>query len=400
MGGANIATFNQIERLMHSKALDISIFSQTSPPKSLIDRLTDVTFHRAPTGKSIIDEKLVSMGLKEVLKSSEFSLLHKCKKFTMSIYAKLYGQEKAFQKYQADADFTDYLNQILANHDVACVPFENSVYRALLAESKCSRKVQWIHTDYAFWRNLNETTRDISSNDHRLYKSMDVIVFVSNKSLDGFVELYPELNSKCVVCGNLFDVDQIKKMACEPFSVSDIKFDNSPQKFKIITVARLADFEKNIKRSIDVAAMLKKDGFDFEWMFVGDGYDREMLHSYASSLQLNDYILWAGHQDNPYKFLKTADVFALFSNYEGIPNTIYESLIVGTPVIASNIGGIPEQVTDATGWLVNNDIGEIYTELVFLISNRDLVIKLKKRLQSYEYDNDLIDLKYKVIFEF
>ena len=78
---------------------------------------------------------------------------------------------------------------------------------------------------------------------------------------------------------------------------------------------------------------IEKEGYQFEWLFIGDGEDRDMLHKYADSLQLNDFVFWGGHQDNPYPFVKQADVSALFSYYEGAPYTILESLILGVPVI-------------------------------------------------------------------
>jgi len=52
-------------------------------------------------------------------------------------------------------------------------------------------------------------------------------------------------------------------------------------------------------------------------------------------------------------YLRAADLFALFSTYEGLPHTVLEAMQVGTPVVVSDAGGNTEVVTNGeTGWVV------------------------------------------------
>lgn len=61
---------------------------------------------------------------------------------------------------------------IFEKYDTVCVISEASKLRKFVSELKKPKKVQWIHTDYAAWRNLNGWTRSITRRDKSLYKNM------------------------------------------------------------------------------------------------------------------------------------------------------------------------------------------------------------------------------------
>jgi len=103
-----------------------------------------------------------------------------------------------------------------------------------------------------------------------------------------------------------------------------------------------------------------------------------------------------GSRSNPYTFIKQADVFLLLSEYEGLPNTIYESLILGIPVLATKVGGIPDQINEGeNGWLVDNNFDAIYNKIKYVIEHHEEVETYKNNLKSYKYDNE--EIYYKVI---
>lgn len=88
---------------------------------------------------------------------------------------------------------------------------------------------------------------------------------------------------------------------------------------------------------------------------VGDGPEKINLQYYADSFGLNPYITFSGRVvgDELIRLYASADVFVLPSLSEGRPTVINEAMISGCPIIASNIDGIPEQVTDGyNGFLV------------------------------------------------
>jgi glycosyltransferase involved in cell wall biosynthesis len=73
-------------------------------------------------------------------------------------------------------------------------------------------------------------------------------------------------------------------------------------------------------------------------------------------------------------YLRAADVFALFSTYEGLPHTVLEAMQVGVPVVVSDAGGNTEVVTAGeTGWVVKaGDVKALQVALSEALRDRDM----------------------------
>ncbi len=61
----------------------------------------------------------------------------------------------------------------------------------------------------------------------------------------------------------------------------------------------------------------------------------DMLREYVDRNGLRDCVIFAGYTDNPFAYIKHADVFVLSSRWEGCPNVVLEAKYVGTPVAAA-----------------------------------------------------------------
>ena len=135
------------------------------------------------------------------------------------------------------------------------------------------------------------------------------------------------------------------------------------------------------------------------WEIIGDGPEKDDLKRIIKKLNLDEEVILLGQRDNPYYYIKRAQVFALLSVYEGMPNTIYESLILGTPVLATDVGGISEQIENGiNGWLVKNDKDEIAKKICYLIEHQEEIEKAKRNAEKYEYNNESIKDKLLEIY--
>ncbi|TSC67169.1 MAG: group 1 glycosyl transferase [Parcubacteria group bacterium Gr01-1014_73] len=100
-------------------------------------------------------------------------------------------------------------------------------------------------------------------------------------------------------------------------------------------------------------------------------YRGKNLEQLIAKLGLQEKVFLAGQIDNAASLLKAFDVFLLPSVKEGMPYTILEAGAAGRPVIASNVGGVPEIISDMeSGILVQTGRpAEIRKAMEFLINN-------------------------------
>lgn len=121
----------------------------------------------------------------------------------------------------------------------------------------------------------------------------------------------------------------------------------------IVYVGRL-DIRKGLRELVDAACLLKPQRKTLEVYIVGDGPDRSQIEAAIQTGGAEKYIhLVPGCPFNEVAlWMAAADATTLPSYREGCPNTVIESLACGRPVVATNVGGIPEIMSDDCGQLV------------------------------------------------
>ena len=121
----------------------------------------------------------------------------------------------------------------------------------------------------------------------------------------------------------------------------------------VLFVGRL-DPTKGIVELLEAFASLAYRRPNLRLVYVGDGPGGEQLRGKARDFALEDRILLAGAcpSQKVAQWLAAANVLALPSYNEGCPNVVIEALSCGRPVIATNVGGIPELVNEKSGILV------------------------------------------------
>jgi len=137
---------------------------------------------------------------------------------------------------------------------------------------------------------------------------------------------------------------------------------------KLLISTKPESFQYNYKNVVAIGNLSARKGFDnllkvFSRLknekiilhILGDGRDRELLNQMKDFLGLKK-VVFHGRQENPYQFLKFADLFILSSRYEGFPNVLLEAGACGTYSLANNCrGGINEIIQDK----INGEISDI-----------------------------------------
>jgi len=111
-------------------------------------------------------------------------------------------------------------------------------------------------------------------------------------------------------------------------------------------------------------------------VIAGDGPLRAPLEA-RTAREDPGLCMFLGSVDNPTVLMAASDIYAHISFQEGLPLAILEAMAVGTPVVASRVGGIPEVVRNGeTGILVSGDPGEIARGLFRLIDSPAIARRL------------------------
>jgi glycosyltransferase involved in cell wall biosynthesis len=121
-----------------------------------------------------------------------------------------------------------------------------------------------------------------------------------------------------------------------------------PPELPIVGTVGLLKRQKRHDLLVDAAV-----GIDAAFVIAGEGPERGALERQIERLELGERVFLLGWRDDVPEVLADFDVFALSSDYEGMCLAVAEALAVGTPVVATWVGGVPQTVAhEETGLLV------------------------------------------------
>jgi glycosyltransferase involved in cell wall biosynthesis len=137
----------------------------------------------------------------------------------------------------------------------------------------------------------------------------------------------------------------------------------------VLIVARLA-YQKNHEVLLDAFARLPPLLEHWRLMVVGAGDRDEALHLRADVLGVAGRVDWHGHTDDPYAYYRHADIFALPSRFEGMPNALIEAMSFGLPPIVSDASPGPLELVrhGETGVVVPSDDPDALASAITLLA--------------------------------
>lgn len=145
---------------------------------------------------------------------------------------------------------------------------------------------------------------------------------------------------------------------------------------KIIHVGRYTEVKNHINL-ISAVVKLHQKFPNVQLHLYGNGELKSSINEQIRNLEADTFIFDNGLTDNVVAALEDADIFALPSIYEGIPMTIIEAMDSALPIVASNVGGVPDMIEDGVdGLLCSPDEESIYDCLSRLMQDQELRTKL------------------------
>lgn len=175
-----------------------------------------------------------------------------------------------------------------------------------------------------------------------------------------------------------------------------IKYGISENEILILFVGYLDTF-KGIFNLLDAFNKIKiEHKSKIKLMIVGTGPKENEIIKTAAKLDLDQFVIFVGQISNtdiPI-YYQNADIFVLPSYTEGLPLSILEAMACKLPIIATNVGGIPEIVKDNfNGFIVPpNDVNILEQKLQILINSpdlRDVFGKKSFNIVKNEFNEDM-----------
>ena len=155
---------------------------------------------------------------------------------------------------------------------------------------------------------------------------------------------------------------------------------------------------KRISLFIQAAVLINKEIPETKFLIVGDGPERKKLENLVSKLDAKDYVYFTGFQNDPISLLREFDLYILSSIHEGIPTVVLEAMALEVPVVATNVGGLPEIIeNNLSGLLVEpNNKDKIAKSSVKIIKSEELRDKIiKNALDNVKRNFDAKDTQAK-----
>ncbi|MCR5250323.1 MAG: glycosyltransferase [Lachnospiraceae bacterium] len=111
----------------------------------------------------------------------------------------------------------------------------------------------------------------------------------------------------------------------------------------IISVGRLTHMKAH-DRLLRMLSVLRKDDPEAGLVVLGEGEEREALQKLADELGLASHFYLPGEVENPFPYLKRARVFALISDFEGLPMVLIEAAACALPIVSVDIPSGPREI--------------------------------------------------------
>ena len=185
--------------------------------------------------------------------------------------------------------------------------------------------------------------------------------------------------------------------------VNDVSVMSEYDGYKIIYVGRFTDC-KGIPFLIESFSRALESNINAKLFLVGDGVEMGKIRTNVSLLNIESHVIFMGYQESPRNFISIADLLVLPSKEEGFGRVLLEAMEAGTPVIGTNIGGIPEIIEhELNGLLVSfGDVEQLKESMIRILTDdgfREKIICEGFRTINAKFSTNLYKNKMEKLYD-
>ena len=201
-------------------------------------------------------------------------------------------------------------------------------------------------------------------------KNADVVIALSENMRDKIKEIY---RRDIKIIPNGIDMELFR-------DESEHSIHNNDKKL-ILFVGSLRPV-KGVIYLIEAMNIIRQDIPEVRLLIVGDGEDKKKLTEFVEKSDLKKYVHFAGKIENEKipAYMAKSDVFVLPSLSEGFGIVVIEAMASGLPIIATNVGGLPDIIKDGeNGFLIQPKRPEEIAKKINIIFKND---KLREKIRK------------------
>ncbi|MGG7078779.1 glycosyltransferase [Clostridium sardiniense] len=181
-------------------------------------------------------------------------------------------------------------------------------------------------------------------------------IIIVSKSMTNNTWFYKFIKKKVDILINPVDKSEIENLS----RVEEIN-----KNYDIAFLGRLSDY-KDPLRFIDIVKLIKNEKADIKAIIIGDG---ELKHECIKKIEDNNLkknIYMSGFLENPFPIIKKSKILVMPSKAEALGLSAMQSMVLGKPVVASNVGGLKDFINRFNGNLCvgNNEFKESILEIL------------------------------------
>ena len=135
---------------------------------------------------------------------------------------------------------------------------------------------------------------------------------------------------------------------------------------------------------------------------LGDGPERTTYVEMSKSLKIDDHLVFHGYQSHEKvaEHMRQADLFILPSLWENLPCVLIEAQACGLPIVATNIGGIPEIVYPGSGWLaMPGDVASLTATISLALDQLTTIDRKEISFKAKRYSMSQVGFEFHKIYQ-
>lgn len=367
VGGAEKALISLLHELDYERfEVDLFLFTHDG---NFLKRLPEkVNLLPVPENFKFFDMSTKS-AIFQNLKKGNLSLVIDRFKFSNLLNAE---KNDAVAEQKAWKFLKNHLTKLNQEYDVAFSFLEKTPNYFIIDKVKAKKKILTVMTDYQILGMKKEI-------DIPYFEKANKIFVLSEENKTSLQKKFPEFKDKIIIIENMISEKEVLSLTEEQIT------DFPENSFTLVSVGRLVE-GKIHEIGVEVMKILKDRNLNFRWLVLGEGNCRKLIEDKIEKYHLGNHISLLGEKDNPYPYIKKADIFLHLSKFEGYGIAIAEARILKKCIVLNDFTTAATHVKNGfDGVIAPLDPEKIANEIEKLITDENL---RRKYEQNVSFDKD------------